>query len=415
MKALIVALLFLALPATLLAADGQSIDVERAKQVMRKFQAGQPLTPEEQAYLERVREELRRRRGEGAQWSPNASSARSGPAQIAAVAANLVPLTELTGSYNGEDGGLYGAGCNDPPPTHREAYLKESDKIRPLSRDGRPAGDGKIGLITIGFSNTNLESIAFKNTADADPQKSPRVVVVNGAIGLRCAAMWAWDGDDVLPKTEQERLDREMDTLHMPKTGRRSRAGLGDRDTWPTLDLRLNEAGLTPQQVQVVWMKHVEAGPRNLGDFPAHAKALEDDMADILIIAKRRFPNLRVALLSSRTFAGWNAAGGGSPEPFAYECAFAVRWLIQKQIAGDLRLNYDPVRGEVNAPLLIWGPYLWARGDTPRKLDGMRWSIDDVVARDRIHPSDSGCKKVTELLLKFLKTDAGSRGWFVGR
>ena len=36
-------------------------------------------------------------------------------------------------------------------------------------------------------------------------------------------------------------------------------------------------------------------GPGSLGEFPAHAKALEEDMADILVIAKKRFPNLRVA------------------------------------------------------------------------------------------------------------------------
>jgi hypothetical protein len=378
---------------------------------MQKFQAGQALTPEEQAYLDRVREDLRNRRG--AARPPDGSRFPSGRAQIAAVAENLVPLTELTGAYRGEDGGLYGQGRNDPPPPHREAYLRESEKIRPLDGRGSPSGDGKIGLITIGFSNTNLESIEFKNAADADRQKSPRVVVVNGAIGLRCAAMWAWDGDDVLPAAERQRLDREMDVLGMPKANRRGRAGLGDRDTWPTLDLRLRDVALTPSQVQVLWMKHVEAGPRRLGEFPAHAQALEADMADILIIARKRFPNLRVAYLSSRTFAGWNPGASGSPEPFAYESAFAVRWLIQRQIAGDARLNYDPARGAVNAPLMIWGPYLWARGDTPRKLDGMRWSIDDVVTRDRIHPSASGCAKVTALLMNLLKTDRGASRWFL--
>ncbi len=62
---------------------------------------------------------------------------------------------------------------------------------------------------------------------------------------------------------------------------------------------------------------------------------------------------------------------------------------------------------------MIWGPYLWACGDRPRKLDGMTWSIDDVITRDRIHPSPSGCEKVTALLLNFLKTDEGARRWFL--
>jgi hypothetical protein len=30
-----------------------------------------------------------------------------------------------------------------------------------------------------------------------------------------------------------------------------------------------------------------------------------------------------------------------------------------------------------------------------------------------MHPSEAGCQKVTEQLLKFLKTDPGARLWFL--
>ena len=108
---------------------------------------------------------------------------------------------------------------------------------------------------------------------------------------------------------------------------------------------------------------------------------MEADLADILIIAKQRLPNLRVAFFSSRTYGGWAKPTAGSPEPYAYESGFAVRGLVQRQIKGDPALNYDPARGEVKAPVAVWGPYLWA--------------------------------KVTEQLLKFLKTDPGARLWFL--
>ena|SRR5579864_3562300 len=85
---------------------------------------------------------------------------------------------------------------------------------------------------------------------------------------------------------------------------RLGRRVLAERDTWPTVKLRLKEAGVTPNQVQAVWMKHVEAGAVALGEFPAHARALEMDMVDILNIAHQHFPNLRVAFFSSRTYAG---------------------------------------------------------------------------------------------------------------
>jgi len=389
-------------------ADAQ-IDTARVRRLMEQSRAGQSLSPQDQAYLDHAREVMRARQGQGKGAKANQPGAKERPASTTDWS-SLVPITDLTGKYKGEDGGLYGAGRNTPPESHYAAYLKESEKIQPLDAEGRPSKDGKIGLITIGFSNTHLISMELVKEADADPDKSPHVVVMDGAIGLRSAVMWAWDGDDIFPKPEQERLDKEMDLLNMPKTNRRGTDG--DRDTWPTLDRRLKDAGLTPRQVQAVWMKHVEANPRPLGDFPAHAKALQQDMADVLIIARHRMPNLRVAYLSSRTYAGWNAAMNGSPEPFAYESGFGTRWLILDQINGNPQLNYDPARGEVKAPIMLWGPYIWACGNHPRK-DGMTWTIDDVRSNDHLHPSETGCKIIAGKLINFLKTDRGSRRWFV--
>ena len=227
------------------------IDPVRGRQLMQKSSRGETLTPEEQAYLERVKQEIRKR----AAGKRSGAAPKDATSRPVAVSTNdwsaLVPITDMTAPYKGEDGGLYGGGTNEPPEAHRAAYMKESEKIRPLDVEGRPAADGKIGLITIGFSNTSIESEDFKRTADADPQKSPRVVIVNGAIGGRSAVMWAWDGAAVLPKTEQERLDKEMDAVHMPKTNRRRSPGL-DKDTWPTLAKRIEAAGLCRSRCRCV-------------------------------------------------------------------------------------------------------------------------------------------------------------------
>lgn len=406
----LVPLLLVALLAGVRASDEPPIDVQRGKQLMRKFQAGETLTPEEQAYLERVKREIRKRAA-GKRRGPVPSA----PARKFVVNTSdwnaLVPITDMTAPYKGEDGGLYGGGQNEPPESHRAAYLEESEKIRPLDENGRPSDAGKIGLIAIGFSNTSIEWEDLKRTADADPQKSPCVSIVNGAMGGRSAVMWAWDGAAVLPNAEQKRLDRQMDVVRMPKTNRRSSIGL-DQDTWPTLARRIEAAGLSPKQVQAVWLKHVEANPKPLGEFPAHARALQADITAVLNIARHHYPNLRVAYLSSRTFGGWSGRQSGSPEPYAYESGFGTRWVVQSQIQGDAQLNYDPARGEVRAPLVIWGPYLWACGNTPRKLDGLVWSENDVRA-DRLHPNEAGTKKTTSLLLDFFKTDAGTSRWFL--
>src|SRR5262249_45715912 len=257
----------------------------------------------------------------------------------------------------------------------------------------------------------SIEWEDFKRVADADAQTSPQVVIVNGCMGGRSAAMWAWDGAEMLPQTERVRLDKEMDLLGMPKENRRTSLGIA-RDTWPTLAKRIDAAGLSPAQVQVCWLKHVEANPKPLGEFPAHARALQADITAILEIAKQRYPNLRIVYLSSRTFGGWSGRASGSPEPYAYESGFGTRWVVLSQIKGDERLNFDPARGAVRSPLLLWGPYLWARGDSPRKLDGLTWSQADVRA-DRLHPNEAGTKKTTAMLLKFFKTTEGPRQWFL--
>ena len=400
----------LSLLAPLRGADEAPIDPIRGRALMQKFSRGESLTPDEQAYLDRVKQAIRERATGRQPGSPPVAA--PGPV---AVNTNdwsaLIPITDLIAPYQGEDGGLYGGGKNEPPAAHGAAHLKETENIVPRDATGKPASDGKIGFITIGFSNPSIESEDFKRVADADAQKSPHVVIVNGCIGGRSAVMWAWDGADILPKAEQERLDREMDLLHMPKDNRKTSAGVA-KDTWPTLAKRIADAGLSPQQVQVAWLKHVEANPKPLGEFPAHARTLQADITAVLQIARHHFPNLRVVYLSSRTFGGWSGRESGSPEPYAYESGFGTRWIVQNQIQGDAQLNFDPARGEVKAPLVLWGPYLWACGSTPRQLDGLTWTPSDVRP-DQLHPNEAGCAKITALLLNFFKTNEGASRWFV--
>jgi hypothetical protein len=64
-----------------------------------------------------------------------------------------------------------------------------------------------------------------------------------------------------------------------------------------------------------------------------------------------RFPNLRLVYVSSRIYAGY-ASSDLNPELYSYQGAFAVKWLIEKQMGG--------------APWIAWGPYLWADGAIPR-------------------------------------------------
>jgi hypothetical protein len=63
------------------------------------------------------------------------------------------------------------------------------------------------------------------------------------------------------------------------------------------------------------------------------------------------------------------------------------------------------------APLLLWGPYTWANGLTPRS-DGLTWSCQDM-STDGLHPSAAGRNKEAGLMETFFKTDPTSTPWFL--
>ena len=357
-------------------AAGDGIDWDRAKALYQREQKGEKLSPDEQTYLDRAKAA----RAKANPNQPGRGGQAGQPQRPPAATTGLVPLDQMTAQdrYKEEDGGLYGGGNNQPPAGHQKALERELAKIVPLGPDGKPAANGKIVLISIGMSNTTQEFSKFKEIADADPDKSPSVLIVDCAQGGQDAARWS--------------------TPELP--------------AWATLENRLKQAGVTPQQVQTIWMKHARIQPRQFGDWPKHGEELAGHITASLNIAQQKFPNLRVAYLSSRIYAGY-AQSQLNPEPYAYESALVVRGLIRDQIAAKAALNYDPAKGDVKAPLLLWGPYLWGDGTTARKSDGLVWQQQDL-AGDGTHPSPtSGREKVAKLLLSFLKTDPNAKGWFL--
>ena len=89
-----------------------------------------------------------------------------------------------------------------------------------------------------------------------------------------------------------------------------------------------------------------------------------------------------------------------------------MRWLIRDQVEGKQGLIHDPEHDKVDAPVLMWGPYLWADGVNGRKADKLVWTKADF-GDDGTHPSSDGRQKVAELLLNFLKTDPTAKSWFL--
>jgi len=351
------------------AKSDEAIDFDRAQELFRRRNSGGTLTAAEEAYLQKALAARRAGGGQANDRRPEGGRESTG----------FKPLTEMTAvdRYKDQDGGLYGEGRNTPPDAHRKAAEIELAKIQPLDAAGKPAPNGRIAFVSISMSNATQEFSLFKRIADADPDKSPRVTIVDCAQGGQ--AMAEWVSPDARP--------------------------------WLEADRRIAAAGVSADQVQAVWVKLANKGPR--GTLPEHGRKLQRDTLAVLQNARARFPNLRIAYLSSRIYGGY-AGGNLNPEPYAYESAFVVRWLIRDQIEGAKGLNFLAAKGEVEAPLLLWGPYLWADGTTPRKSDELVYRREDL-AGDGTHPSESGRRKVAEQMLKFYKTDPLASTWFLAR
>jgi len=286
----------------------------------------------------------------------------------------ITPLTELgTNLYQGFPGGLYPGGANTRPAAHDSAGLQLAAQVLPRDATGNiDLVNGQVVLLSIGMSNTTQEFSVFKSLADADPEKNPLLTIVDGAQGGQPAATIA-DSSAAF---------------------------------WGVIDQRLSAAGVTRNQVQAAWIKEANANPNQA--FPVHAQILEDQFVTIAGILRTRYPNLVVSYWSSRIYAGY-ATTTLNPEPYAYESAFSIRWMIERQISGDSLLVYGGTNPR--APWISWGPYLWADGLIPR-ADGLIWQCADFQS-DGTHPSPSGRTKVANMLLDFFKSDSTTRRWFV--
>lgn len=298
-----------------------------------------------------------------------------------------IPITDMTPgqTYLGAQGGLYPGGTNQRPAAHTTAGRNIAvNQVRPRTPSGAiDQVNGQVGLISIGMSNTTQEFSHFIADVAGDPALHPRLRIVDGAQGGQGAAFW---------------LDPAA-------------------QTWQVLANRLSAAGVAPLQVQALWLKQQVNGDdlAQFGPFPASASGLRDDLRTIVRIARQKYPNLRLAYLSSRSYGDYNSAARGTG---AYESAFAVKWLVEDQINGDPRLAYSGA-GAV-APWLSWGPYLWADGlgsdrqvgGVPGRSDGLEWRCTDYQS-DGVHPTESGKQKVTTMLNRHFRTDVTTTPWFL--
>jgi hypothetical protein len=276
------------------------------------------------------------------------------------------PLTDLgSGHYLSFAGGLYPNGKNSRPSAYEDAGVALGATVQPSDRDGKPSTSGKIVMISIGMSNASRAFSQFIRLAEADARKNPSLLMIdaarNGAAATEIAVPFG--------------------------------------DYWIDVDRRLQRCEISTAQVQVVWLKTALA--RESRGFPENAQLLQRTLRSIVGILRTKFPQLKLVYVSSRTYGGYSESDL-SPEPIAYETAFAVKWLIEECIN-----NPSPDR---SMPWVSWGPYLWADGLAPRR-DGLIWERSDFEP-DGVHTSAQGALKVATKLFKFFESDPSAQSWF---
>jgi hypothetical protein len=326
-----------------------------------------------------------------------------------------LPLIDMTAgdTYYGFEGGLYPGGSNDMPEAHLNEGVARARAIAPLDANGNPSTTDKVLFLSVGYSNvwqefwatrpdmcrveqgswaceTQGQSWSFMGRAQADPLLNPDLEFLNGAKSGEASVSW----------------DSPMDQNY-------------DR----VLDNVLTPFGYTEKQVQIIWTKpgfQIDKDSlqnilsKSLPDPEAEVYSEVVVMGNLVRSLKTRYPNLKLAFLSSRIYGGYDNQSV-NPEPWAYETSFTVKWLIEAQIRQMETGEVDSLAGDLNyntvAPWIAWGPYIWADTDTPRS-DGLQWFEDDFEDDGR-HPDRSGESKVGRFLYEFFQTSPVTACWFL--
>ena len=304
------------------------------------------------------------------------------------------PLNTPGGSYLGHPTGLY-EGSNALPADHALVGQQRAAMVQPLDVAGQPSTSGRIVWLSIGMSNTSQETCciaqAFAAKVAGMSGVNPALRIVNGAASYQVAGAW-WDSP-------------------APWNGASYAA-----QNYARIANLLAAQGLSAQQVQVVWLKVANpflssiALPLSSGSPNADAYLLLQNIGGILRRLKVQYPRLQQVFISSRIYSpGPNTL---SPEPYAHESGFAVKWAIDSQVKQMRGALPDPRAGDLNynstAPWIGWGPYLWANGATANP-EGLAWMPGDVSS-DNVHPTSQGVEKVAARLVAHFS----QQPWFTG-
>ncbi|MEZ5013890.1 MAG: SGNH/GDSL hydrolase family protein [Chitinophagales bacterium] len=289
----------------------------------------------------------------------------------------LIPLNELgAGTYKGHTGGLYPNGSNSMPSAFYNDAVAVAESVQPLNTQGNPDASGKIVFLALGASTIAMFGNGLETNLPKTEGINKKIAYVNSGIGGQ-------DFSDILNTSA---------------------------NFWKVIDGRLSSAGLSKNQVQILWIQEDDLRNHD-NDLDNRGDALVDDYIQLMHICKNRYPNLKIVYMTGRHTTAFMGPDGKDQhrEPKAYINGWACKWLIEKQIHGDADLRFKGAGA--NSALIMWGPYFWTQGDKPRS-DGYTWT-PSMVKPDGVHPTEAGIQKVSMDLINFWRTDPVSQLWFM--
>ena len=314
------------------------------------------------------------------------------PAPIRGSLFAATPLTDFVPGqlYLGRFPGLLYVGSNNPPADHAADGEMFAHEIVPIR--------GKIVVIRMGMSNWTDELCAPGSPAACRTNTFFGLAAANPSVNHTTLALvdCAISGHDA-----SEWVDNSF-------------------ESYTICNDRLAAQGLTPSQVQVILWKDADKNPTvslSLSTVCSPVSMVDACVYERLVgevarFAKGEYPNTLQLFVHSRTYGGY-ASTPLNPEPYAYECGFATKWLVNAQITQIRTGKIDPTAGDLSysvVPWIAWGPYFWASGPIPRN-DGLTWLSTDFSASDGTHPGPSGITKVASQMM-FWYLSSSFTPWF---
>lgn len=298
------------------------------------------------------------------------------------LSSSLTPIEDLGSStYLSYQGGQYPSGSNVRPQLQLTRGLIQSNAVLPLNTAGNvDLISGKIVMVGIGASNPRTEFTAFKQLCDTFQCLNNKLRIVNvckGGTGIQ---------------------KMNYDT-----------AGY-----WNLATDTLSSYGLSNLQVQIVWIEQEHTGSTNTV-FPTAPLQLVNEYRKLLEVILLKYPNVKIAYINSRAYAGYsdNSSGPGLSFPRDYYNSWAVKWIIENQITNVTGFDYTGTNPSI--PFIDWATNSWANGNIP-KLDGFFWDcLNDFGASDGLHLSTVGEMKIGKRLFNYFKTDTVSKIWFINQ